>query len=73
MVDAHPIDHQDTHTATGTAEYRDGFDYAHWGRFEWDRYHRTLGHMLLDWQEQRTLHTLGLGRASAAEDGAEGA
>lgn len=65
IVDAHPIDHLDTHSATaqrfgGGGSSGEELDYYTWGRIEWRRYYRIVGRGLQDWQRQRVLRRVPL-------------
>lgn len=65
VVDAHPIDHLDTHSATSqvfNAEGEEGreLDYYTWGRIEWRRYARLVGRGLQDWKRLDVLRRVPL-------------
>lgn len=72
IVDAHPIDHLDTHTATSQVfagvnaegkEWRE-FDYFTWGRIEWRRYARLVGRGLQDWKRMDVLRRVPLNKGA---------
>lgn len=69
IVDAHAIDHLDTHAATsqrfgsgGGEERTEQLDYYTWGRMEWRRYARIVGRMLQDWKRLDVLRRVPLER-----------
>lgn len=80
IVDAHPIDHLDTHSATSQifrTEGKEGqkLDYYTWGRIEWRRYARLVGRGLQDWKRLHVLRRVPLeeGRGEGARSrGGEG-
>lgn len=56
VIDMHPIDHLDTHSATGRA-YAGGKEYADFGNKEWEAYGRALGN-IRNWQNPKVLQTV---------------